>query len=274
MLRTHIFDEASIVKFCEATSDTNIIHDPAYMKAIGKEVVVPGMLILSSAIGMAQKLLDMGADTFHLNFHSIISANERIKIGYQIIREHPLLAEITARNSVDALSLKGEPSMVFQRSEIPGEAPEGIPRILPVNPESVRDFSMVTGLEKHPLGGILFAIAYASQALIRAILEPVSEVEKEIHRLLDKTINPDQVSPFYQSLRIWLLHPMAVLLDNEPLNYHIQFQTEKPRKMYSALVDCYQKNTRLYFSRYQLIAIPDRLIIRMAKDLDGSDKTT
>ncbi len=261
-----VFDTRAIEDFCRVTDDYNLIHNPGYMYANGKKVVVPGMLLLSLAIGKARELIDKGADTFHLFFNSIICAGDRVDIGYRLLSLAPVRAELTAKNSVDAFKLRDEPSVMYARAGEPEISPGGILRTLPLRDGQMDDFDRQIFLSGNPLGALLFAIAYASNALLRAIQNPVTDTETQIHRLLDKSLNPDQVSPFYQSLKIFLPQPLHYPNRHQPLDYLIDFITERQDKVYTAHVSCSQGGQSVFYSLYRLIAIPDRLIMRMAGD--------
>jgi len=261
-----VFDAHAITEFCKVTDDYNLIHNLEYMHANGKNVVVPGMLLLSLAIGKARELIEKGADTFHLFFNSIICAGDRVNIGYRLVSQEPLYAELTAQNSVDAFKLKNETSVIYTRTAQPVFSGNGIVRSLPVRDGQIAEFNRQVCLAGNNLGSLLFAIAYASNALLQAIQSPLTDIETEIHQLLDKSVNPDQVSPFYQSLQIFL--PNTVYYPNwhQPLDYLIDFITERRNKIYTAHVTCRQGGQSVFYSLYKLIAIPDRLIMRMAGD--------
>lgn len=264
MLKEYIFDDEAVIKFCEITRDHNLIHNPQYMRENGKKTVVPGMLILSTAIGLAKDLINQGANMLELYFHSIIGTGERAEIGFEMLQERPIRAEIIARNTINTLSKKGNPSLLVETDVFPNFSEEGILRTLEVKPGQMQQFAQMTGLEGNQLGYLLFAITYASRALLLSIDEPVTSVEREINYYLDKRLNPDQLSPFYQYLKIYLPENGATPQPDVNLQYLIHFTRVKEGRTYDARVICSQGGNVIYYSDYQLIAIPDRLIMRMA----------
>ena len=48
-----IFRDQEIVEFCNATKDSNEIHNPEFMQHVGKRVIVPGMFALSHTLNLA-----------------------------------------------------------------------------------------------------------------------------------------------------------------------------------------------------------------------------
>lgn len=154
--------------------------------------------------------------------------------------------------------------MLMQMDVCPEFTSEGIMRTLDVRPNQMQQFAAMTGLIDNELGYLLFAITYASRGLLLSIDEPVTEVEREINRYLDKTINPEKISPFYQYLKIYLPSNGIKPQPNYNLDYLIHFERVKEGRTYNARVTCFQQWNLIYYSEYQLIAIPDRLIMRMA----------
>ncbi|HNQ60564.1 MAG TPA: hypothetical protein PK028_08255 [Bacteroidales bacterium] len=267
MLSVCSFSEQAIIDFCEVTLDHNVVHDPAYMKSQSKKAVVPGMLILSKAIGLAEEIIYKGANTFQLYLNSMVGANEFLTIGYNMIAETPVKAEIVARNSTDALRHRGNPSTIFKRDHDPQFEYLGNRRHLETDAAQVESFSEIVGLKGKPLGALLFSIAYASHSLFRAIEKPVSRMEREIREYLSKDARNDKQSPFYQSISIHLPDNIYVPQGGFPLDFLIHFERIKEGRTYSAQVICTQNDRDIYFSKYVLTAIPDRLIMRMAPNL-------
>ena len=267
MLKEYIFSDEDVIKFCEITRDHNLIHNPQYMRENGKKTVVPGMLILSTAIGIASDLLLEGANMLELYFHSIIGTGEKAEIGYELQQKNPIRAEIVARNTINTLSKKGNHSLLMQMDSLPEFTSEGILRTLDVKPGQMQQFAAMTQLSGNDLAYLLFAITYASRALLLAVDEPVTEIEREIHHYLDKSVNPDQLSPFYQYLKIYIPDEASKPLPDQDLTYLIHLTRVKEGRTYDARVTCSQGGKLIYYSEYQLIAIPDRLIMRMASAL-------
>ncbi|GAB6278816.1 MAG: hypothetical protein STSR0006_08140 [Lentimicrobium sp.] len=267
MLSVYSFSEQAIVDFCEVTHDHNVVHDPQFMKSQGKKAVVPGMLILSKAIGMAEEIIRKGANTFHLFLNSMVGANEPLTIGYRVLERTPIKAEIIARNSKDTLSHKGNSSIIYKRNQVINDRPSGQHQSLETKSMQIESFSNQIALKENPLGAILFSIAYASHSLFQAIEKPISNIEKEIQGYLNKDDQNDKQSPFYQSILIHLPDQIHVPIGGIPLDYFIHFERIKEGRTYGAQVFCTQNGEEVYSSYYVLTAIPDRLIMRMAPNL-------
>ena len=88
-------------------------------------------------------------------------------------------------------------------------------------------------------------------------------MEREIDRLIN---GQSQISPFYHSLEIYIPKPFPVFTPGDAIDYHIHFEREKAMRLYSAYVRCESNGKVIFRSKYRLMGIPDRIILRMAKD--------
>lgn len=263
-----VFSESMVVNFCQATADDNPIHDPSYMYAQNKGVVVPGMLLFSTIINFLHQQTSELYNYYRLIFGNVICANEKVDLGFSLNREQPNIKYLFAINGHDSFSTKYERSFVSICGNVLNIDANGVDRKLTYHFTQLETFRRLTNGVNRSLSDFLFTIAYASAALFKSIREPLTVVEEEINRLLDKTINPEQVSPFYQTLEIYKTRFDSELSSEGIIDYNIRFEPEKQNKVYVAHVVCSQNGKVLYHSTYKLVAIPDKLIMRMVKGVD------
>lgn len=271
MNRKTVFSDNQVIDFCGITADDNPIHNPSYMHAQNKSVVVPGMLLFSTIINLLHQKATESFNCYRLIFGNVICTNETIDLGFASTQDKAEHKYLYAINGHDMFSVKSERSIAFKNDSLTQLPINGIDRKLPYNRYQLNTFKRLTHSINDALSDFLFCIAYASAALFKAIREPLTEVEREIYRLLDKTINPDQVSPFYQNLEINQINNNILLSDKGEINYNINFTREKENRVYLAQVSCYSENQLLYQSIYRLIAIPDKIIMRMVKEHETSN---
>lgn len=261
-----IFTDKEIMNFCYATRDFNIVHNPEFMGDKRKHVIVPGMLLFSYIMNFSKDIFKQGLDSFHILFNSIVNSYENISIGYEPTSIEKGSYYVFARNGRDSFSIKNERSRIFKREHDISTVKQGIYRNIDIKTFQLKEFMNLILCDDFKLAGFLFSVAYASNALNLSIEEPQTEVEHEINLLLDKTQNPDQVAPFYQKLDIYLNKNHMPLIPEGQIEYLIHFERETKNKAYIAHVRCEQEGNIIYHSKYRLIAIPDRLIMRLAKD--------
>ncbi|MEW5845692.1 MAG: hypothetical protein AB1777_05420 [Bacteroidota bacterium] len=260
-----VFTDSIVVDFCKATADDNPIHNPNYMYGQKKGVVVPGMLLFSTIVNMLHNKTNELFNYYKLVFGNVICTYEQVDLGFEADGERRYLYAI---NGHDSFATKIERSHVLANVKPIEFSSSGINRAMQYQEIQLETYRRLTGSFSNTIADFLFTIAYASAALFKAIREPFTEVEKEINALLDKTINPDQVSPFYQTLEIFRVTPYRELKPEGTINYNIRFEREKINKTYVAYVVCSHNNQIFYNSIYKLVAIPDKLIMRMVKDRD------
>jgi hypothetical protein len=260
-----LFTDSVVANFCKATVDDNPIHNPEFMYSQNKGVVVPGMLLFSTIVNMLHRKTKEYFNYYKLIFGNVICTNEPIDLGFETKGEQNYLYAI---NGHDMFSTKHDRSVVLKNIDPKKPHPGGIVRAMPFQKTQLDTFRELTNSLNNTLSDFLFTIAYASAALFKAIREPITEVETEINRLLNKAINPERVSPFYQTLEIFRVNPHAELTPEGTIEYNIRFNREKANKIYVAQVKCMHNSQCFYQSVYRLVAIPDRLIFRMVKDRD------
>jgi hypothetical protein len=259
-----IFTDHQIVEFCHVTRDTNEIHDPAFMEAKGKRVIVPGMLALASTINLSADFLKEKANYIYIHFNSLLSSGDFVTLCNGLNPDDNRELRISAINQKDTLSSNEEYSRMYVLEEDFCPSREGIIRSLDLDHFMVDTFTALTCGSDTEVSGFLFAVAYASQALLRSIDQPVTDVEKEIDVVINKNT---RVSPFYHTLEIHVPKPFPSYIPEGKLDYLIHFTVEKPGKLYTAHVCCEHRGTVLFYSRYKMIGIPDMLIYRMAKEI-------
>jgi len=256
-----------VVDFCQATRDFNVIHDPKYMNERGKHVIVPGMYILASVIKGLEELFHEGLDSFRILFNALISSGEEVLMGADRIEPHRPDHYLFAFNGRDSFSLKQERSRIYRKQDRITFPEQVHTHELPVDATQLNLFSQLIGCHNKRLSNLLFSLAYTSHVLNRAIAHPRDAIEREIFTLLDKSKNPDQVAPFYQTLDVYLNPEQPTAGEISHLNYRVLFERMVRNKAYTAYITCTRQAGRIFRARYKLIAIPDRLIMRLAKDL-------
>jgi len=262
MQKEVVFRDCDIVDFCTATQDTNMIHDPEYMHRCRKQVIVPGMFAFSYAAILAEDFLKHSINRIQVYFNSLLSSGEQVALRVEINPENPAEIRLRACNSRDMLTTR-EAYTRMLKGTVPIHPQQlGIFRKLPVSEKQITTFARLIQTSDRQTAGFLFAVAYASQALFKSITEADTEVEHEI----DELINGDhRISPFYHALEIILPSEFPVLRENGTLDYLIHFEREKFHKTYIAHLECQQEEHIIFQSMYKLVAVPDNIIMRMAK---------
>ena len=263
MKKRVIFSDRDIVRFCQATRDTNEVHDPQFMGNLGKRVIVPGMFAFSSAAALTSSYLKEGANRFVVFFHALLSSGD---FADMVAAPEPGSTDrvrISAINHRDTLATNEEYTHLERSPEPFMPQTEGIIVSLDVTAGQVSDFAELTHASDPDLLGLLFAVAYASQALYYRIASAETEVEKEIDQLINGS---GKVSPFYHRLEISLPEPFVPFVPGKPLRYRIHFERERRLRSYIANLQCEQESRILYKSVYKLVGIPDAIILRMAKN--------
>ncbi len=265
MKRRIIFRDQDIVDFCRATHDINEVHDPGYMAGIGKRAIVPGMFAFSAAINLASRFLKEEGNTIRVFFNTLLSSGDFADLVAEPGgMEGDRFCRIYAINHKDTLTTGEEHTRIFSAPVVMPMQEEGIVRSLPLETRQIAEFTRLVGAGDPEVAGYLFAISYASQALYKSIAGAVTETEFEIDDLINHS---GRISPFYQSLEISLPRPIPPLVSEGELLYRTHFVREKFRKIYLAFLQCEQGGEVLFRSRYRLMAIPDAVILRMAKDI-------
>jgi hypothetical protein len=257
-----IFGDKEIVEFCRATLDTNEIHDPKFMAKLGKRIIVPGMFTLAQTVNLSPDFLKNHANSLKILFNSLLSSGDFVTLCTSSFESNPSEIRLSAINCRDTMTSRDEYSKLsvkefrFKTNRI------GILRKLEVKPEQVRQFMQLIGSEDKDVANFLFAIAYASQALLRSINKPESRIESEIYEKISKN---HSISPFYHTLEIHIPTPFPVFDPIGELDYFIHFEHERTHKLYSAYVRCESKGKLIFLAHYKLVGIADRIILRMAK---------
>jgi hypothetical protein len=259
-----IFRDSEIIEFCRATLDTNEIHDPLFMAKLGKRVIVPGMFALSQTVNLSAGFLKNHAKSLKVLFNSLLSSGDFVTLCTSSYHDNPSEIRLSAINCKDTLTSNNEYTRLSVKETGFKTDHEGILRRLEVKPEQVRKFMQLIGAEDKDVAHFLFAVSYASQALLRSINQPETEIEKEIDETISKNTS---ISPFYHTLDIHIPTPFPVFDPVGELDYFIHFEREKPCKLYGAYVRCEHHGKLIFQSYYKLVGIADRIILRMAKEI-------
>lgn len=259
-----IFGDEEIVEFCRATLDTNEIHDPEFMATLGKRIIVPGMFALSQTVNLSADFLRNHAKSLKVLFNSLLSSGDFVTLcsfpSKGIHRE----VRLSAINCRDTLTSTNEYTRLSVKKTSFKSVHKGLLRKLEVRPEQVETFKRLIECTNLDVAHFLFAISYASQALLKSIKEPKTEIEVEIGETISRN---HCISPFYHSLDINIPTPFPVFNPEDHLDYYVHFEREKPLKLYSAFVRCEHRGLLIFNAHYKLVGVADRVILRMAKEI-------
>jgi hypothetical protein len=258
-----IFKDSEIVEFCLATRDTNEIHDPVYMSSLGKRVIVPGMFAFSYTASLYPDFLKFKASSIKVLFNSLLSSGDFVTLKAVPDSPDPYEIRLSAFNHRDTLTSQNEYTRISREGTSFELNPPGILRRLELNSWQLNTFARLIGTDDMDTANFLFAVSYASQALLRSIDDPKTEIEREIDSLINGN---SKVSPFYRTLDIRIPSPFPVFQPGDLMDYYIHFETEKSMKLYTAHVRCESKGVVVFHSQYKLAGIPDVIILRMAKE--------
>lgn len=259
-----IFRDEEIIEFCRATFDTNEIHDPEFMATLGRRVIVPGMFALSQTVNLEAGFLKNQARSLRVLFNSLLSSGDFVTLCSTLQHEDPTEIRLSAVNHKDTLTSKTEYTRLSMKETGFSKDFRGLPHPLKVKQEQVQKFSALIGATDPDVVNFLFAVSYASQALLKSIDRPQNELEEEIDNMINKNTG---ISPFYHTLEIHIPEPFPVFDPVGTLDYFIHFEREKPLKLYAAYVRCEKQGKVIFQSQYKLIGIADRIILRMAKEI-------
>jgi hypothetical protein len=263
MHRKIIFGDHEIAAFCQATRDFNEIHDPAYMAGIGKRAIVPGMYAFACAAVLSAEFLKSEATSIRVFFNALLSSGDFAALSATPLLHPEAGMRLSAVNGKDTLTSKEEYTRLWKGGEPLPLMEQGRLHSLEVGADQLERFSMLTQASDRQVSGFLFSIAYASQALYRGIESPLTGVEEEIDQLINRG---SRVSPFYHTLNIQVPPVFPDVKPGIPLDYLVHFECEKKNRAYLAWVKCTQRGELIYHSCYNLVGIPDTIILRMAKE--------
>jgi hypothetical protein len=262
--RKVIFTDPEIVEFCNVTRDTNVIHQPAFMDRLGKRVIVPGMFALSSTACLSEEFLKNRANSIRVLFNSLLSSGDFATLNVSEIPDIPDEIRLSAVNHKDTLTTKDDYTRIYYTTNLFSTDYDGILHRLDLDPVQIDVFKRLIKTEDSDTANFLFAVSYASQALLKAILNPQTDIEKEVEELIQ---GGSGVSPFYHTLEIQLPSPFPKFNAGSSIDYYVHFERGKKNKLYKAHVRCIANGTLIFHSRYQMIGINNQIILRMAKDI-------
>jgi hypothetical protein len=259
-----IFRDDEIIEFCRATLDTNEIHDPAFMAKLGRRVIVPGMFALAQTVNLEAGFLKNQARSLKVLFNSLLSSGDFVTLRTEVSPKDPAGIRLSAINHKDTLTSKDEfTRLSLRETDFRTDFP-GLPHPLEVKPEQIQNFTALIGATDPDVVNFLFAVSYASQAMLKSIHRPQTEVEEEIDNMINKNTG---ISPFYHTLEIRIPSPFPVFDPVGTLDFFIHYEREKPWKLYAAYLRCEKQGKVIFRSQYKLIGIADRIILRMAKEI-------
>jgi hypothetical protein len=259
-----IFGDKEIVEFCRATHDTNEIHDPAFMAKLGKRIIVPGMFALSQTINLSADFLRIHAKSLKVLFNSLLSSGDFVTLCSYPVSGIQNEVRLSAINCKDTLTSKYEYTRLSVKETSFRSDHKGLLQKLDVTSGQVETFKRLIECTNQDVAHFLFAVSYASQALIRGIKDPITEIEVEIGETISRN---HCISPFYHSLDINIPTPFPVFNPEGHLDYYIHFEREKPLKLYSACVRCEHRGQLIFKAEYKLVGVADKVILRMAKEI-------
>jgi hypothetical protein len=234
------------------------------MAKLGKRVIVPGMFALSQTVNLSADFLKNNARSLKVLFNSLLSSGDFVTLSTSSPDNNPTEIRLSAINCKDTLTSNEEYTRLSK--EVTGFNTEnrGILRRLEVTEEQVDKFMQLIKAEDKDVANFLFAVSYASQALISCISAPQTEIESEIDQTISRI---NCLSPFYHTLEILIPETFPVFDPVGEMDYFIHFEREKPGKLYSAYVRCEHNGILIFRSHYKLIGIADKIILRMAKEI-------
>lgn len=259
-----VFGDSEIVEFCRTTLDTNEIHDPAYMETLGKRVIVPGLFVLSKTAVLSADFLKNHARSLKIHFNSLISSGDLVTLRSSSLKNNPLEVRLSAILRKDTMTSRDEYTRLSVKDTGFRSPRNGTFRNLEIKQGQVEKFMQLISTGDGDIGHFLFAISYASQALLRIINEPETEIEAEIKDFL--TRNPG-ISPFYYAIEIHIPQPFPVLNPSGALDYFVQFEREKAFKLYNAILRCEHHGILVFAANYKIMAIACGVLHRMAKEV-------
>jgi len=264
MQKNVIFRDSDIVEFCRTTRDINEVHDPEYMRSIGKRAIVPGMFALSATANLSADFLKKSACTIKVFFNTLLSSGDFATLCAEPNLLDPSEMRLLAINHKDTLTSKEEYTRIISGAGITGFQTCGVVQKLDICEDQFSTFLRLIGAKDLEMARVLFAVSYASNALFRQIDVAQTEIESEIDQLIN---HHSKVSPFYHTLEIKIPSPFPTIHPQGTLDYRIHFERVKKNKAYFAYVQCEQEGNVIYNSQYNLVAIPDIIILRMAKEI-------
>jgi hypothetical protein len=233
------------------------------MGKMGKRVIVPGMYALSRTVNLSADLLKSQANVIKVIFNSLLSSGDFVTLCTIPDPEDPCKVRLSAINHKDTLASQDEYARMFKSDHEFENFIRGIHHKTDLDTRQLESFKRLIGSNDPDVANFLFTVSYASKALINSIHSPVTEIEKEI----DEVINRDKmVSPFYQSLEIHIPNPFPVFTPGPAIDYFIHYEREIAFKLYTAHVRCEIEGNVIFHSLYKMGGIPDKVILRMAKD--------
>jgi len=248
-------DNRDIISFCISTGDNNSIHDPKYMEPKGKRVIIPGMLTLTDILNTFPTHLKKTRSIL-ANFGYAVSEGDIIRFDDEDISD--VEKRIIAKTYDDP---KKEDTYIFMNQAPPkieylGETHKKIT----FSPHQAELFSKVLNGSITKETKFLFSLALSSQALIESKEDLKLSDEKKLSDILGNKL------PAYQSISINLPKVFPDIHLGKQLDYYMSV-TSEDEKHFQYDIQCIQGLKEIYNGRYELLAVPEKLIMRMARNL-------
>ncbi len=255
MDQTIVFSDADIALFCDATLDNNAIHNPEFMRSIGKYAIVPGMMTLLSAVAIEPEFLK-NASSIKAYFSSMLNSGEEVSIGTKAVANDEIV--LYAYRGQDNLLKRDDAYSRIERGKIRiGESFKGVERKFIAVQEQIDSFSGVINA-RSDIARFLFAIAYSSKALLDSLSLPQTEDEENVKKRMKGRL------PAYNSLSIGI-NSMAV--SGHEFVYKTSGETEGKRDL-TCQVNCWNNGKVLYTATYTASAMLEGALMKFAKDIN------
>ncbi|PLW79325.1 hypothetical protein C0585_08320 [Candidatus Woesearchaeota archaeon] len=249
------YDNRDIISFCISTGDDNSIHDPQYMEPKSKRVIVPGMLTLTDILNNFPTDLKKTRSIL-ANFGYAVSEGDIIRFDDEDISDVEKRIITKAHDNP-----KKEDTHIFMNREIPeieylGETHKKIT----FSPHQAELFAKVLGTNITKESKFLYSLALSSRALLESKEDLKLSDEKKLSDILGNKL------PAYQSISINLPKVFPDIHLGKQLNYYMSVSSED-EKHFQFDIQCIQGLKEIYNGRYELLAVPEKLVMRMARDL-------
>jgi hypothetical protein len=222
------------------------------------------MFALSCTACLTGEFLKTRANSIKVFFNSLLSSGDFATLNVMDVQGNPDEVRLSAINHKDTLTTSNDYTRIYRTGELFPTDAGGILHRLDLDKDHLLVFKKLVKTEDDDIANFLFAVSYASQALLKAILSPQTEVEEEVDELIHSNRG---VSPFYHTLEIQIPSAFPVFTPGSFIDYHVHFERKKKFKLYIAHVTCMSGGSVIFHSRYQMIGINNQIILRMAKDI-------
>ncbi|MFP4403483.1 MAG: hypothetical protein ACLFPJ_03980 [Candidatus Woesearchaeota archaeon] len=255
-----IFSDEKIEKFCDVTKDFNNLHSPKYMKKKNKKTIVPGMYSIAFTISQFKKYLYF-FNSVKINLGSMIFSDDFIKPNVKLYDNEKL--PICVYNSLgnDIFKKENNISYFFNKANL-DENLSGDKKSILIKNDDLNVYSNLIKTKNTNLVKTLYSISYSSKILLD-YLNNTNEKFNDVSLIFEKK----DVLPVYNSFDINLENGFFLKINNN-LDYIVNFEKVSKRNV-NARVDCYSENNKIFSAKYDIFAVPEKIILRMVKNLEN-----